>query len=380
MKLASSESVTEGHPDKICDQISDAILDAALEQDSESRVAIEAMVTPNLVHLGGEIRSLASLDFELITRAVLERIGKSETLGLPYSDVEILKTLNIQSPEISAKVERKSEDSLDRLGAGDQGVMFGYACKETPELMPLPILIAHDLSNRLTEKRKSGEMPYLRPDGKTQAVWNYKAKKIESLVISTQHEPDVDSELLVSDCQTQIIKPMLERFGIENKIDRLLINPAGSFVLGGASADTGLTGRKIIVDSYGGTAHHGGGAFSGKDATKVDRSGAYVARWVAKHIVALNLAERVEIQIAYAIGEPQPIGINIETFGTQICTPDWIAKAVSKTFDFRPAAIIEELQLTDPIFSQTSVGGHFGKESLPWEKVNKLKELERNLP
>jgi S-adenosylmethionine synthetase len=375
MKLVSSESVTEGHPDKICDQISDAILDACLEQDRNSRVAIETMVTPGLVHIGGELSTRADfIDVQEIARDVLSGIGNSASLGLPADSVAIISSINKQSPEIAKAVDG------EELGAGDQGMMFGYATTETPELMPMPITIAHAMSRKLAELRKEARLPYLRPDAKTQIVLAYvdgKPSHAHNIVISTQHAPSTESLVMQAHLDALVVRPTLERYGLPTDGYELLVNPSGSFVAGGATADAGLTGRKIIVDTYGGAARHGGGAFSGKDPTKVDRSAAYAMRWVAKNLVAASLAERVEVQVAYAIGRAEPVGFYVDSFGTGARHDEELAEIVQKVFDLRPAQIIKGLDLLKPIYRHTTVYGHFGKSFLPWEQINKVDELVR---
>ena len=379
MKHVASESVTEGHPDKICDQISDGILDAVLTVDPSARVAIETMVTPSLVHIGGELTTTADyIDLQEVTRNVLRRIGDSDSLGLPADTVAIIATVNKQSPEIAHAVTATSDKDL---GAGDQGMMFGYATNETANLMPLPIALAHWLSLKLTDARKSGQIGYLRPDGKTQVVVRYdddgKPAGIENILISTQHDPDYGPAQIKQDLRKLVVEPALKEFGFGGTDYELLVNPSGSFVVGGATADTGLTGRKVIQDAYGGSAHHGGGAFSGKDATKVDRSAAYAMRWVAKNIVAAGLADRAEVQVAYAIGRAEPVGFSVDTFGTGRVSDADIADAVLDVFDLRPHAIIDELDLTRPVYSKTSVGGHFGRGGFMWERTNMVDDLKR---
>lgn len=378
MKNIASESVTEGHPDKICDQISDGILDAVLEQDPNARVAIEAMVTPGLIHIGGELTTSAEyIDIPEVAREVMRKIGNSASLGLPADSVAIIPTVSKQSTEIADAVNANKDK---QLGAGDQGMMFGYASNETIELMPLPIALAHALSTKLTEVRKNGLLSYLRPDGKTQTVLQYEDGKpvgIKNILISTQHAPSYEVVRIKSDLLEQVVKPVLQQFELAGMDFEFLVNPSGSFTVGGATADTGLTGRKIIQDAYGGSAKHGGGAFSGKDATKVDRSAAYAMRWVAKNIVAAGLADRVETQVAYAIGRAEPVGFSVDTFGTGKVEDKDIEMAVTSAFDLRPQAIIEMLNLRQPIYSQTSVGGHFGKAKLAWEQTNMIHDLKR---
>jgi len=378
MKYIASESVTEGHPDKICDQISDGILDAVLKEDPKARVAIETMVTPGLIHIGGELTTTADyIDIPEVAREVMRKIGNSASLGLPADSVAIIPTVSKQSTEIAKAVNQKANK---QLGAGDQGMMFGYASNETSELMPLPIALAHALSTKLTQVRKNNFLSYLRPDGKTQVVLKYQNGipiGIKNILISTQHAASYEVVRIKDDLMEHVVKPVLEQFQLSTMDFEFLVNPSGSFIVGGATADTGLTGRKIIQDAYGGSGKHGGGAFSGKDATKVDRSAAYAMRWVAKNIVAAGLADRVETQVAYAIGLAEPVGFSVETFGTGKMDDSDIEMAVASAFDLRPQAIIEMLDLLKPIYSQTSVGGHFGKAHLTWEQTNMIDDLKR---
>ena len=397
-RLFTSESVTEGHPDKICDQISDAILDAMIALDPQSRVAVETMVTTGLVHVAGEVTTTGYVDIPRIVRDTVLRIGyDSSTKGFDGGSCGVSISIGQQSPDIAQGVETAYEnrtggvDPMDKQGAGDQGLMFGYACKDTPELMPLPIHLAHRLAERLSAVRKSGEVAYLRPDGKTQVTISYngdKAVKLDTVVLSTQHAGDVSlSGLLEPDIANQVIKPVLDELaasGTELDISdyRMLINPTGRFEIGGPMGDAGVTGRKIIVDTYGGIARHGGGAFSGKDPSKVDRSAAYAMRWVAKNIVAAGLAERCEVQVAYAIGKAHPVGLYVETFGTETVSADKIQNAINKVFDLRPAAIIHDLDLLRPIYTPTASYGHFGRTSAPgienaftWERTDRIEQL-----
>jgi S-adenosylmethionine synthetase len=378
MKYIASESVTEGHPDKICDQISDGILDAVLKEDPKARVAIETMVTPGLIHIGGELTTTADyIDIPEVAREVMRKIGNSASLGLPADSVAIIPTVSKQSTEIEKAVNQKANK---QLGAGDQGMMFGYASNETSELMPLPIALAHALSTKLTQVRKNNFLSYLRPDGKTQVVLKYQNGipiGIKNILISSQHAASYEVVRIKDDLMEHVVKPVLEQFQLSTMDFEFLVNPSGSFIVGGATADTGLTGRKIIQDAYGGSGKHGGGAFSGKDATKVDRSAAYAMRWVAKNIVAAGLADRVETQVAYAIGLAEPVGFSVETFGTGKMDDADIEMAVASAFDLRPQAIIEMLDLLKPIYSQTSVGGHFGKAHLTWEQTNMIDDLKR---
>jgi S-adenosylmethionine synthetase len=389
LRLFTSESVTEGHPDKICDQISDAILDDLLTKDVSSRVAVETMVTTGLVHVAGEVTTQAYADIPKIVREVVLDIGyDSSAKGFDGESCGVSVSIGSQSPDIAQGVddayeERRegSHDPLDRQGAGDQGIMFGYATDETPELMPLPIMLAHRLSASLTEARKSGVMPYLRPDGKTQVTIEYDGERpvrVDTVVISTQHAEDVNIDtLLAPDIRKHVVEPVLAGVDVDTEGLRLLVNPTGRFVVGGPMGDAGLTGRKIIIDTYGGMARHGGGAFSGKDPSKVDRSGAYAMRWVAKNVVAAGLARRCEVQVAYAIGKAHPVGVFIETFGTETLPTQRIADAVAEVFDLRPAAIIAELDLLRPVYASTAAYGHFGRElpEFTWERRDRMDAL-----
>lgn len=390
-RLFTSESVTEGHPDKMADQISDSILDAFLAEDPKSRVAVETMLTTGQVHVAGEVTTLANPDLMSLIRSVILDIGyNSSERGFDGNSCGISLSLGKQSPDIAQGVDaaleertQESIDPLDKQGAGDQGLMFGYASNETAELMPLPIAIAHALAHELANVRKSGQLTYLRPDAKTQVTVEYdgnRATRLDTLVISTQHDPELDLvNVLPKDLARTVVEPVLSRYELSTKELRVLINPTGRFVVGGPMGDAGLTGRKIIVDSYGGMARHGGGAFSGKDPSKVDRSAAYAMRWVAKNIVAAGLADRCEVQVAYAIGKAQPVGLFVETFGSEKVPVERIQRAVSEVFDLRPAAIIRDLNLLRPIYRKTSNYGHFGRE-LPefmWERTDKVSELQR---
>lgn len=390
-RLFTSESVTEGHPDKMADQISDSILDEFLRIDPKSRVAVETLLTTGQVHVAGEVTTSANPDLMSLIRSVILDIGyDSSERGFDGNSCGISLSLGKQSPDIAQGVDtaleertEESSDPLDRQGAGDQGLMFGYASDETPELMPLPIAIAHALSHELAKVRKSGTLTYLRPDAKTQVTVEYKgnlATRLDTLVISTQHDPEVDLDsTLPNDLRKNVIDPVLSRYDLDTKDMRVLINPTGRFVLGGPMGDAGLTGRKIIVDSYGGMARHGGGAFSGKDPSKVDRSAAYAMRWVAKNIVAAGLAKRCEVQVAYAIGKAQPVGLFVETFGTESVGVEKIQNAVSQVFDLRPAAIIRDLNLLRPIYRKTSNYGHFGRQlpEFTWEQSDRVEQLRR---
>src|SRR5690625_474128 len=389
-KLFTSESVTEGHPDKMCDAISDTILDAMLAADRRSRVAVESLVTTGQVHVAGEVTTAAYVDVPTLVRDTILGIGyDSSAKGFDGDSCGGNVAIGSQSPDIAQGVDTAYEtgrenalDEIDKQGAGDQGLMFGYACTDTPELMPLPIALSHRLSRKLTQVRKSGELSYLRPDGKTQVTIEYagdKPARLDTVVISSQHEDGVDLETtLTNDLTEKVIRPEVDTLGLDVNEPRILINPTGRFVLGGPMGDAGRTGRKIIVDTYGGMARHGGGAFSGKDPSKVDRSAAYATRWVAKNVVAAGLADRVEIQVAYAIGKAAPVGVNIETFGTENVAPEQIHKAIDEIFDLRPAAIIADLDLLRPIYAQTAAYGHFGRVDLdlPWERTDRAAALK----
>ncbi|MGY4099219.1 methionine adenosyltransferase [Nocardia sp. R16R-3T] len=392
-RLFTSESVTEGHPDKICDAISDSILDALLAADPRSRVAVETLVTTGQVHVAGEVTTSAYADIPKIVREKVLEIGyDSSAKGFDGNSCGVNIAIGAQSPDIAQGVDTSheartagSDDAIERQGAGDQGLMFGYANTDTPELMPLPIALAHRLSRRLTEVRKSGVLPYLRPDGKTQVTIEYdgdRPVRLDTVVISTQHAADIDLDnLLAPDIREKVVDVVLADLDLPAPLDvsdiRLLVNPTGKFVLGGPMGDAGLTGRKIIVDTYGGMARHGGGAFSGKDPSKVDRSAAYAMRWVAKNVVAAGLSDRVEVQVAYAIGKAAPVGLFVETFGTEKVDPARIATAITEVFDLRPGAIIRDLDLLRPIYAPTAAYGHFGRTDvdLPWEHTDRSDKL-----
>lgn len=381
--LFSSESVTEGHPDKVCDQISDAILDAILEQDEDARVACETMVSTGMVVITGEISTSAYVDFQEIVRNTVKEIGYTRAkYGFDGETCAVLSSIKEQSPDIAMGVDRDhEEEELDSIGAGDQGIMFGYACNETEELMPLPISLAHKLSKRLATVRKEGILDYLRPDGKSQVTVEYDdgvAKRLENIVISTQHEDSIDLETLRADIKKHVILPVVGEDLVDENT-KIYINPTGRFVVGGPMGDAGLTGRKIIVDTYGGYARHGGGAFSGKDPTKVDRSASYAARYVAKNIVAAGLADKCEVGLSYAIGVAKPLSIYVDTFGTSKFSNGEIEEFVNKVFDLRPAAIIRDLDLRKPIYKKTAAYGHFGREDLGvrWEETDKVDELKK---
>jgi S-adenosylmethionine synthetase len=392
-RLFTSESVTEGHPDKMADQISDAILDSFLAQDPKSRVAVETLLTTGQIHIAGEVTTTASPDLMSLVRSVVADIGyNSSDVGFDAQSCGISISLGKQSPDIAQGVddafERRSDSSVDPLdlqGAGDQGLMFGYACNDTPELMPLPIAMAHRLAEQLAKVRKNGTLAYLRPDGKTQVTIEYdghRPVRLDTVVVSTQHDEGVDLEkVLQKDLMREVIAPVLEMYELPSKNINAYINPTGRFVVGGPMGDAGLTGRKIIVDSYGGMARHGGGAFSGKDPSKVDRSAAYAMRWVAKNVVAAGIADRCEVQVAYAIGKAKPVGLFVETFGTSALSEEKIQSAVMEVFDLRPAAIIRDLNLLRPIYRKTSSYGHFGRElpEFAWEQTNRATELRSAL-
>ena len=384
--LFTSESVTEGHPDKLCDRISDSVLDALIAQDPNAHVACEVTAAKGLIHIMGEISANASVNIEEIARKAMSDIGySSPESGFDGNACAVISSLNNQSADIAMGVNAAFEsrdgdnDELNKIGAGDQGIMFGFACDETPELMPLPISLAHKLAKRLTDVRKNGTLPYLRPDGKTQVTVEYENNtpvRIDTVLISTQHSENVDIPTIKNDLTANVINPIIPKKLID-KNTKILVNPTGRFVIGGPVGDSGLTGRKIIVDTYGGYSRHGGGAFSGKDPTKVDRSAAYAARYVAKNIVAAKLAKKCEIQLSYAIGVAKPISVFVETFGTGTVSDEILTNAVNKVFDLRPAAIIKNLELNKPIYTPLSAYGHMGRKDLnvSWEKTDKIQAL-----
>lgn len=389
-RLFTSESVTEGHPDKICDQISDAVLDAILEADPNGRVAAETCVTTGLAMIMGEITTSSYVDIPKIARSVINDIGYTKSdYGFDGNTCAVMTTIDEQSADIAMGVDKAleakegtmSDDEIEAIGAGDQGLVFGYACNETPELMPAPIMLAHKLAKRLTDVRKDGTLPYLRPDGKTQVTVEYdedgNVAGIDTVLVSTQHDPDVTLEQIRKDIIENVITPIIPEQWMNDEV-KIFVNPTGRFVIGGPHGDSGLTGRKIIVDTYGGYARHGGGAFSGKDPTKVDRSAAYAARYVAKNVVAAGLADRCEIQIAYAIGVAKPVSVRIDTFGTAKIDESEITDRINKVFDLRPAAIIRDLDLRRPIYRQVAAYGHFGRTDIdvPWEKTDKADLLK----
>ncbi len=381
LQYVTSESVTEGHPDKIADQISDAILDEVLRQDPLGRVAVESLLTRGLVIVAGEVTTSARLEVPRLVRSLIKKIGYTDaSYGLDGETCGLQVSLQEQSPDIAMGVGR-AEASPEKIGAGDQGIMYGYATDETPEYMPLPLVLAHKLTRRLAELRKKGIIKYLRPDGKSQVTIEYvdgAPSRIHTVLISTQHAPEVSLKKIREDVIKKVIMPLMPKKLTDKKL-KIFVNPTGRFVIGGPQGDTGLTGRKIIVDSYGGIAPHGGGAFSGKDPTKVDRSGAYAARYAAKNIVASGLAKKAEVKVAYAIGVAEPLAVNVQSFGTSVCGDEKLSEIVSKIFDLRPGMIIKNLDLRRPIYLQTATYGHFGRLDLdlPWEKLDKVEELKK---
>jgi S-adenosylmethionine synthetase len=388
-RLFTSESVTEGHPDKMADQISDAILDGMLKDDPGSRVAVETLITTGQVHVAGEVTTETYVDIPAIIREKILEIGyDSSAKGYDGASCGVSVSIGAQSPDIARGVtdafeyrEGEGSSEYDRQGAGDQGLMFGYACRETPELMPLPIMLAHRLARTLSQVRRSGDVPYLRPDGKTQVTIEYAGDepvRLDTVVVSAQHAPDIDlKELLAPDIRDHVVEPVIKGLELDTSSYRLLVNPTGRFEIGGPMGDAGLTGRKIIIDTYGGMARHGGGAFSGKDPSKVDRSAAYAVRWVAKNVVAAGLADRCEAQVAYAIGKAKPVGLFVECFGTEKIPVARIQDAVFEVFDLRPAAIVKDLELLRPIYAQTAAFGHFGREEpdFSWERIDRVDAL-----
>ena len=384
--LFTSESVTKGHPDKVCDQISDSILDAIIKEDPEARVACECAVNTGLVLIMGEITTSAYVDMQKIARKTICDIGyNSPEVGFDGNTCGVITSIDEQSGDIAMGVDKsleaKTENTDDENGAGDQGIMFGYACTETEEYMPLPISLAHKLAIRLTDIREDGTLDYLRPDGKTQVTVEYeddRPVRIDTIVISTQHDPDVSLETIRRDMIEQVIKPVVDEELLDENT-RYLVNPTGRFVIGGPQGDSGLTGRKIIVDTYGGSARHGGGAFSGKDPTKVDRSASYMARYIAKNLVASGLCDRIEIELAYAIGVAKPVSVYVDTYGTSRVSDDRLVEIINENFDLRPAQIIRQLDLRRPIYQKTASYGHFGREDFPWEKLDKAETLKKYL-
>lgn len=389
-RLFTSESVTEGHPDKVADQISDAVLDAILKDDPQGRVAVETFAITGQIHIAGEVSTTTYIDIPKIVRETIAEIGYTKSaVGFDADTCGVSVSIDEQSPDIAMGVDNSLEaksgenpqDLFENIGAGDQGMMFGYACRDTEELMPLPIVLAHNLTRQLTAMRKNGDIPYLRPDGKSQVTVEYvddKPVRVDAIVISTQHDPDIPLETIRSEVTEKVINHVIPA-SLRDKDTRIYVNPTGRFVIGGPKGDAGLTGRKIIADTYGGMARHGGGAFSGKDPTKVDRSAAYAARHVAKNVVAAGLADRCEVQVAYAIGVAHPMSVLVETFGTGKLSEERIAEIVKNTFDLRPAAIIHNLNLRRPIYKQTASYGHFGRPDLdlPWEKLDKVGALRK---
>ncbi|MBI4259414.1 MAG: methionine adenosyltransferase [Actinobacteria bacterium] len=388
--LFTSESVTEGHPDKLADRVSDAVLDAIIAEDPDCRVACETLVTTGVVIVAGEISTETYVDIPQVVRHAVLEIGYTDAkFGIDGATCGVLTAIQEQSPDIARGVDDALEhrdgsaDALDLLGAGDQGMMFGFACRETDDLMPLPVAMAHRMAKRLADVRKAGVIPYLRPDGKSQVTIEYgegwRPRRVDTVLIAAQHREEAELDLLSTDVAEHVIDPVVRELGVDAEGARVLENPTGRFEIGGPKADTGLTGRKIMVDSYGGMAPHGGGCFSGKDPTKVDRSAAYMARYVAKNVVAAGLADRFQLQVAYAIGRAHPVSLSIECFGTETADPARILQAIGEAFDFRPAAIIRDLDLRRPIYQETAAYGHFGRKGFPWEETDRADDLRRAL-
>lgn len=380
--LFTSESVSEGHPDKICDQISDAVLDACLGDDKSSHVACETFTTTGMVLVGGEITTETYVNLQDVARSVVKRIGYDRAeYGLDYEAMAVLDTIHSQSQDIAQGVDA-SKNEFKEQGAGDQGMMFGYACRETEELMPMPIMCAHKLLMQAAEVRKSGQLTWMRPDAKSQVTVEYEGdvpKRVDTIVISHQHDPEVSSDQISSDLKKYVIEPLVASKGMIDEDTKYFINPTGRFVTGGPQGDSGLTGRKIIVDTYGGMGRHGGGAFSGKDPSKVDRSAAYMARYIAKNVVASEVCDRCEVQLAYAIGVPKPVSVMVDTFGTAKVPEERIEKAIRKVFDLTPAGIIRDLDLLNPMYEKTAAYGHFGRDSFSWEQLDKVTAIQKEL-
>ena len=384
-RFFSSESVTEGHPDKVCDRIADTILDELIRGDQETRAAVECCAAYNTLFITGEVTSRAKVDYSAVARRVIREIGYT-TGDFAFDKCRIIELIHGQSPDIALGVDSSLEDktggeAADRLGAGDQGMMFGYACRETEELMPLPIVLAHKLAKKLAQLRKDGTLSYLRPDGKTQVTVEYDGKtpvRVDTIILSTQHDAKVSQERIAADMKESVIKAVIPA-GLLDENTKYLINPTGRFEIGGPEGDSGLTGRKIVVDTYGGRCPHGGGAFSGKDPTKVDRSATYMARYICKNVVASGLADEIELQVAYAIGVARPVSVFVDTFGTGRLDDETLAEVIKKEFDLRPAAIIDTLGLQQPIYAETSAYGHFGRESFPWERTDRTESLKKYL-
>ncbi len=380
--LFTSESVSEGHPDKICDQISDAVLDVCLKEDKKSHVACETFTTTGMVLVGGEITTETYVNLQEVARGVVKRIGYDRAeYGLDFEAMAILDTIHSQSQDIAQGVDA-GKNTFKEQGAGDQGMMFGYACRETEELMPAPIMCAHKLLIKAAEVRKAGQLPWMRPDAKSQVTIEYEGgvpKRIDTIVISHQHAPEASEEQITEDLKKYVVRPILEAGGLLDEKTRFFINPTGRFVTGGPHGDSGLTGRKIIVDTYGGMGRHGGGAFSGKDPSKVDRSAAYMARYIAKNLVAAGVCDRCEVELAYAIGVPEPVSVMVDTFDTEKVPEERIEAGISKIFDLRPAAIIRDLKLLDPIYEKTAAYGHFGRDLFTWEQLDRVDQIRREI-